>query len=270
MHSHRQMGTCIADFPGKDSAVSQTAPPEAGPLAHQRRPVTAPDVSPVGPVTTKAEAPVEDQARADCYSLAAALLLSPPDRALLERIAEAAHPARDPAAVILEPSEPIGGNPGKDPLEASWLRLSSAASVMPADAIAAEYAALFEGIGKPLLDPYGSPYLSGFMMEKPLAALRADLAALGIARASHATVPEDHLGALCETMRLLVAGAPGYPSRPLAEQHAFFARHLEPWAFDCLDDIEQAQPANFYRCVANFIRQLLDAERRAFALDLTH
>jgi TorA maturation chaperone TorD len=69
-------------------------------------------------------------------------------------------------------------------------------------------------------------------------------------------------------MRLLIAGAPGYPPRSLVHQHAFFARHLEPWAFACLDDIEQAQPANFYRCVAAFIRQLLDAERLAFELDL--
>lgn len=211
-----------------------------------------------------AQPPRDDQVRADCHALAAALLLSPPTHPLLRDLAQAASPPAQREVV-----DPDGPRSGK-PLEESWRRLATAASVMPHDAIVAEFAALFEGTGKPLLDPYASPYLSGYMMEKPLAALRSDLAALGLARSSQASVPEDHLGALCETMRLLIAGAPGYPPRPLADQRTFFRHHLEPWAFTCLADIEQAAPANFYRCVAIFVRLLLDEERRAFALDSTN
>jgi len=207
----------------------------------------------------------EDQVRADCFALVATLLLRPPARELLDSLAQSADPARDHFGAMRQRREP---GP-EHQLESSWQGLAAAASALPADAVAIEFAALFEGPGKPLLDPYASPYLSGYMMEKPLAALRADLAALGIVRSPQATVPEDHLGALCETMRLLIAGAPGYPPGSLADQRTFFGRHLEPWAFSCLDDIEQAQPANFYRCVAVFARQLLDAERRAFDLDHT-
>ncbi len=213
-----------------------------------------------------AQPSVDDLLRADCYALVAALLLAPPTRALLDTLAQTAEAAQDLSAPHRQGPDRVPSNR----LDASWRQLTAAASVMPLDAIASEFAALFEGTGKPLLDPYASPYLSGYMMEKPLAALRSDLAVLGLARSSRATVPEDHLGALCETMRLLIAGAPGYPHRSPAEQRAFFRRHLEPWAFACLADIEQAQPASFYRCVAVFARQLLDAERRAFALDCTN
>jgi TorA maturation chaperone TorD len=49
-------------------------------------------------------------------------------------------------------------------------------------AIAREYDRLFGGVGKPEVFLYGSHYLSGFLNEKPLARLRTDLAALGLAR----------------------------------------------------------------------------------------
>lgn len=104
------------------------------------------------------------------------------------------------------------------------------------------------------------------MMEKPLAALRQDLAALGVARQPRAGLPEDHLGALCETMRLLVAGAPGRPAAPLDRQCWFFRRHLEGWPLRCLADIEAAAPARFYRTVSGFVRAFLVLEQQAFEL----
>ena len=45
-----------------------------------------------------------------------------------------------------------------------------------------EYDALFRGVGKPEVFLFGSYYLSGFLNEKPLVALRTDLRALGLAR----------------------------------------------------------------------------------------
>jgi TorA maturation chaperone TorD len=185
----------------------------------------------------------EDQARADCYALAARLLLAAPDVALLQALADA-HREESPEHL------PFEGAPASTSPDRAWRRLTAAASVMPVEAVREEFAALFEGIGKPLIDPYGSPYVAGFMMEKPLAALRSDLAAFGIGRSAHASVPEDHLGALCETMRLLIAGAAGLPPRPPADQLDFFSRHLEPWADRCLADIEKAEPATSGEIIA--------------------
>jgi TorA maturation chaperone TorD len=195
--------------------------------------------------------PPEEQARADLYALAARLLLAPPDDDLLAALAGA---------------EGLAGHSSESRLDVEWEHLAQAAGAMPAELVASEYAALFEGVGSPLIDPYASVYLSGFMMEKPLARLRTDLAALGLASTGHAGLPEDHLGALCETMRLLIAGAPGFDPQPVPRQRAFFERHLGAWTERCLDEIAHAEPANFYRRVAGFVRALLAVERGAFEL----
>jgi TorA maturation chaperone TorD len=77
---------------------------------------------------------------------------------------------------------------------------------------------------------------------------------------------EDHLGVLCETMRVLVAGAPGIPHRTLAEQKQFFEAHLQPWYAACLRDIAAAEAANFYRVAADFAGAFLAVEAQAFAV----
>jgi TorA maturation chaperone TorD len=129
-----------------------------------------------------------------------------------------------------------------------------------------EFSALFEGIGNPLLNPNGSWYLTGHLNDVPLASLREDMARLGLARAPGVGDFEDHLGALCETMRVLVAGAPGFQRRPLGVQKQFFEAHLRPWYAACLADIAGAGPANFYRVVARVVDAFLSIEAQAFAV----
>ncbi|WP_238482260.1 TorD/DmsD family molecular chaperone [Noviherbaspirillum aridicola] len=194
----------------------------------------------------------EDQARADMYALVATLLLKPPAPSLL-------------AALAAADSLPARG--AGHPLDQAWEALVSAAGTMDADAAREEFDALFIGIGTPLLNPYGSRYLTGFMMEKPLAQLRGDLHALGLARVPGVAESEDHLGALCETMRVLIAGAPGALPRPLSTQKTFFVRHVSPWYGRCLDDLCHAAPARFYRCVGGYAQAFLDLEREAFSID---
>lgn len=197
--------------------------------------------------------PSEEQARADLYALCARLLLAPPDEPLLDALA-----AADP---------PVPQRPGH-PLEQAWERLATGAALVGAAGVRDEFGALFTGIGTPLLNPYGSLYLAGFLMEKPLARLRNDLAALGLARAPGSGELEDHLGALCETMRVLVAGVPGsLPPQPVARQKRFFDAHLAPWYERCLQDIRDADGANFYRLVAGFVQAFLDLEAQAFAIE---
>lgn len=191
----------------------------------------------------------EEQARADMYALLARMLHAAPDAAMLAALAGA---------------DAIVAGQGGHPLDRAWERLVLAAGVMDAQALADEFSALFISVGTPQLNPYASLYLSGFINEKPLAALRADLARLGLARAPGQREMEDHLGALCEAMRLMVAGASPHP---LAQQRQFFDAHLAPWYRRCLHDIRSAPEANFYRLVADFAEAFLDIEAEAFALD---
>ncbi|HAV38014.1 MAG TPA: hypothetical protein DCX52_16985 [Massilia sp.] len=194
----------------------------------------------------------EDQARADLYALAARLLLAPPGELLLEQLA-----AADP--ILSE-----GGDPA---LERAWEKLVLASGVMDAQAVAEEFDRLFVSDGTPTLNPYGSLYLSGFMNDAPLAELRGDLARFGIGRVRGVAEFEDHLGALCETMRVLVAGAPGIRRQPLSAQKAFFEARIAPWYERCLDDIRRAEGANFYRVVADFAGALLEIEAAGFLVE---
>jgi TorA maturation chaperone TorD len=193
----------------------------------------------------------EDQARADLYALIARLLLAPPDSALLAALAAA---------------DPIFGSHDERPLEDAWEQLVLAAGVVTAEAVSDEFSELFISTGTPPVNPYGSFYLTGFLNDTPLAALRADLARLQLARAPGVGEFEDHLGALCETMRVLVAGGPGVPPRPLARQMAFFETHIQPWYNACLADVAGADGASFYRLVAAFAAAFLTIEAEAFAV----
>jgi TorA maturation chaperone TorD len=197
----------------------------------------------------------EDQARADFYALLARLLLAPPDAALLAALGQA---------------EPISAS-GEFALEDAWLALTQASSVMDAGAVRAEFSALFESIGNPLINPNASVYITGHLNDVPLAELRQNLMRLGLARAPGVGEFEDHLGALCETMRVLIEGRPGegrpgIARHPLAVQKTFFETHIRPWYAACLADIDKAEPANFYRVAARVADAFLSIEAQAFAV----
>lgn len=188
----------------------------------------------------------EDQARADLYALLARLLLAPPDAALLQTLAEAGATCTN-----------------HNPLETALAALGRTAATLTCDAARDEYNALFTGIGVPVLNPYGSLYLSGFLNEKPLVRLRDDLARLGLARRGTSGDTEDHLGALCESMRLLIEGG-GRPPQAVEVQHAFFDTHIAPWYARCLDDMRNAPGAHFYKYAADLAYAFLTVEMEAF------
>jgi TorA maturation chaperone TorD len=118
----------------------------------------------------------EETARAEIYGLLAALFYAAPTPVLLEGLRLAVTEA--PAAGAL--------------LESSWSELVAAARAMSAQEVADEYDALFGGVGKPEVYLFGSHYLSGFLNEKPLAALRGELAELGLTRGDTMAETEDH------------------------------------------------------------------------------
>lgn len=193
--------------------------------------------------------PQEEQARADIYGLIARLLLAPPDDALLESLAGA-------DAIVSADSE--------QPLDRAWAALSLTAQLLPFEVVRDEFSELFVSTSIPRVNPYGSLYLAGFLHEKPLAALRTDLAGLGLARRSGVLETEDHLGALCETMRRMILGGQGVARQPLSRQQEFFEMHIATWSGTCLEHLRAADGAQFYQRVADFIAAFFDIERDAF------
>ena len=188
-----------------------------------------------------------EAARAELYGLLAALYYAAPTPDLLAQLCVAVTEA--PAA---------GGF-----LEEPWRVLVGAARAQDHASLVAEYDALFGGIGKPEVYLYGSHYLSGFLNEKPLAALRTDLLRLGLARDDAMSETEDHLACLCEVMRYLIAGDDPAVAN-LTEQRTFFATHLQPWAMTLCDTLQAHPKARFYAALAALTRAFMHVEAQGF------
>lgn len=191
----------------------------------------------------------EETARAELYGLLATLYYAAPTPELLAQLRVAATEA--PAA---------GGF-----LEEPWRLLVGAARDQDDAALAREYDALFGGVGKPEVYLYGSHYLSGFLNEKPLAALRGDLTHLGLVRDEAMSETEDHIACLCEVMRYLIAGDDVAVAN-LAQQQAFFAKHLQPWVMTLCDTLQAHPQARFYGALAGFTRAFMSVEAQGFDL----
>ncbi len=189
----------------------------------------------------------EETARAEVYGLLAALYYAPPSSELMAQLRVAVTEA--PAA---------GGF-----LEEPWREVVAMSRAMDDAAVSAEYNALFGGMGKPEVYLFGSHYLSGFLNEKPLAALRTDLAELGLGRDDTMPETEDHVAYLCEVMRYLIAGDDVEVAN-LTQQQKFFTTHLQPWASRMCDDIEAHPKARFYATLAAFTRAFVGVEAQGF------
>lgn len=124
-----------------------------------------------------------------------------------------------------------------------------------------EYHNLFIGLGRGELVPYASWYLTGFLMEKPLALLRGDLAALGFERNTDIHEPEDHVAALCEVMAMLIS-----EDKPLQTQTEFFQAHMANWVDRFYYDLSLAKQAVFYRAVGRFGTAFFELERDYLAM----
>jgi TorA maturation chaperone TorD len=134
-----------------------------------------------------------------------------------------------------------------------------------AEAAAAEYDALFGGVGKPEVFLYGSYYLTGFLNEKPLAALRGELSAMGLSRDDTRAETEDHVAYGFEVMRYLIAGDD--PSVcTLEQQRRFFRSHRQTWVERLCDAVVAHPAAATWRSVAAFTRVFIQVETQAFDL----
>ena len=182
----------------------------------------------------------EQRYRASAYSLLAALLRAAPNQALLEHL------------VKLSPS----GEAEPDALSEAMAQLAAAADKFDPDQLEDEYNNLFIGIGKGEVVPYGSWYLTGFLMEKPLSDLRDDLKVLGFERNDDIHEPEDHAAAIFEVFSVMISDASG-----LTEQQRFFEKHMNPWLGRFFADLGNARSAEFYKPVAQFGAAFIDLEQ---------
>nr|WP_242468841.1 molecular chaperone TorD family protein [Rhodovibrio salinarum] len=171
--------------------------------------------------------------------------------------------ARAPQADLLQQ---VAGLQGDDsPFGEAMRALAHQAQRATPDQIADEHFNLFIGVGESELVPYGSYYLTGFLNEKPLARLRADMAELGIARADGVHESEDHIAALCEIMAGLITGAFG-DAADLSQQRRFFQQHIGCWAPRFFEDLEAAAGAAFYMPVGSIGRLFMEVESEAFEM----
>lgn len=195
----------------------------------------------------------EDEARANLYGLLARLFYAPPDANLISELRLAA-PSQDDAQELT--SEGYA-------LKAAWAELVEACGNAFPARLEEEHLQLFVGVGKSEVTPYLSAYLVRSESDTPLARLRGQLAAWGLARKEEAMEPEDHVSAICETMRWLIVGR----KAKLEVQREFFREYLFAGGSRFCSAVSACDNAKFYRFPARMLQALLDLEQKAFEID---
>ena len=191
----------------------------------------------------------EELERAELYGLLAQLWLAPPDAAMLEQF-----------AVAVTQAPQTGGH-----LEAPWQNLVAAIRATNVLAAGEEHDAMFHGVGKPEVFAYASFYLSGFLNEKPLAVLRADLNTLGLTRDANRVETEDHVAYVFEVMRYLIAGDDAAVSN-LEQQRLFFRAHVQSWVPMLCEAVLAHPRAQVWRAVAALTDAFVQVETQGFDL----
>ncbi|MDD1792895.1 molecular chaperone TorD family protein [Enterovibrio sp. ZSDZ42] len=184
----------------------------------------------------------DNQIRQSIYGLLAHLFRQAPDEQSLDWL----------STLETEGDEQPAG------MAAAWSVLKLTASNTTPTQAADEYQLMFIGVGRGEVVPFGSWYLTGSLMELPLALLREDLRRLGYERQDGTKEPEDHFAALLEVMAMLVEEANE------AEQAYFFNRHIAAWFERLCEDTKRAHASVFYAAVAELAQRFLMIEKTRF------
>ena len=187
----------------------------------------------------------EDRLRADLYNFLGLMLSGPPDQLLLDQC--------------------VGLSGDDSDIGKAISGLSRVAKASKPKKVESEFNALFVGLGRGELLPYASYYLTGFLNEKPLAALRTDMAVRGITRAPNVYEPEDNIASLMEMMGGMIVGRFGAPA-PLDDQKVFFNKHIAPWAGHFFADLEAAKNSVLYASLGSVGKAFMEIEREAFRM----
>jgi TorA maturation chaperone TorD len=187
----------------------------------------------------------EDRLRADLYNFLGLMLSEPPDQLLLDQC--------------------VGLHGDDSDIGKAIAGLSRVAKASKPKRVESEFNALFVGLGRGELLPYASYYLTGFLNEKPLAALRTDMAVRGITRSQNVYEPEDNISSLMEMMGGMIVGRFGAPAE-LDDQKVFFNKHIAPWAGHFFADLEAAKNSVLYASLGSVGKAFMEIEREAFRM----
>lgn len=187
----------------------------------------------------------DQQIRANSYGLLATLLANPPSAELLTRLRSIKVDTNDPKDIIN-----------------AWSMLGLAAQRSHVNVVADEYHDLFIGVGRGELVPFASWYLTGFLMEKPLAHLRQRLAEIGYERQENINEPEDHAAALCEVMGQLIIDNDADDETA----HVFYEDFIGNWMGHFFHDLQNTESAGFYRAVGQLGESFMGIEKRYFSM----
>jgi len=192
----------------------------------------------------------EDLARADLYGLIARLFHEAPDQELLDQIVSSIPEGQEAQSEAA-------------PLARVWQNLVEMAKANPAKAWQDEFDQNFISVGRPIIILNGSFYMAGYLNESPLVEIRRALDAFGLESAEEISETEDHISALCEVMRYLIAGDDVEISN-LTNQRVFFNDHIRPWHDDLFDAIDAVSEMRLYHSVASLAREFLAIEGQGF------
>ena len=204
--------------------------------------ITKPEISPDSNIEG---VETNDLIRANIYRLLAALLAGPPSGEVL-KLLEGINDADD----------------GTSLMAAAWKLFKLAGRQTTQAKLDDEFHDLFVGVGRGELVPYASWYMTGTLMGRPLARLRADLAGMGFERQADVSEPEDHVAALCEIMAMIISSA---GEITFESQRAFFNNHLSAWINDFFSDLQKTNSARFYRAVGRLGEEFMKIEKQYLA-----
>ncbi len=149
-------------------------------------------------------------------------------------------------------------------MEVAWTLLRKSASQRSTDQIDDEYHRLFIGLGRGEIVPYGSWHLTGFLMEKPLGRLRADLRKLGFERNEDVAESEDHIASLCQAMAAIILAE----EIDFETEREFFNEHIASWAEGFFKALQESTSAEFYRAVGLLGESFIDVEKKYLSMAL--
>lgn len=186
--------------------------------------------------------PPEEQARSNFYALLSRLFYAHPDSALLESLAQ---------------QGALSGEGAESALARAWRDLSAAAGSAGAESVREEFESLFLGIGKAPITLYTTAYTAKTAVDNPLVDIRAFMSVHGLERRTDTFEPEDHIAALCEIMRHLVAEQ----QAPIEEQELFFRSFIAEGGLALCAAIEKHPGTVFYKHVARLAQSFFALEQ---------
>ncbi|MBL4830665.1 MAG: molecular chaperone TorD family protein [Aliivibrio sp.] len=145
-----------------------------------------------------------------------------------------------------------------NPMVTAWSLLRLTAQNTSLESVEDEYQNIFIGIGRGEIVPFASWYLTGSLMEMPLAHLRNDLMQLGFVREESVKEPEDHFSALLEVMSMLADVGDE------KEQQLFFNRHITSWYHRFCHDLKLSKSSVFYAALAELTQTFISIEQTRF------